>query len=39
MKDERKVYWFLGRGRPEAKRKLGRPGIDGRIIFKLILEK
>jgi len=26
-------------GKPEGKRPLGRPGIDGRIILKLIFRK
>jgi hypothetical protein len=26
-------------GNPEAKRPLGRPGVDGRIILKCVLKK
>jgi len=36
--ERRGAYWVLV-GKPEVKRPLGRPSIDGRIILKCILEK
>jgi hypothetical protein len=33
MRERRGVYWVLV-GKPEGKRPLGRPGVDGRIILR-----
>ena len=35
---EEGACWVLV-GKPEGKRPLGRPGIDGRIILRLIFRK
>ena len=33
---ERKCVYVVLVGKPEGKRSLGRPGVDGRIILRLI---
>jgi hypothetical protein len=38
MEEKRGAYRILV-GRPEGRRPLGRPSIDGRIIFKWIFKK
>jgi hypothetical protein len=38
MGEERGVHWVLV-GKPEGKRPLGRPRLDGRIILKWIFRK
>jgi hypothetical protein len=38
MGERRSAYRIL-MGRPEARRTLGRPAIDGRIILKRIFKK
>jgi hypothetical protein len=38
MGERRGVYRVLV-GKPEGKRKMGDPGVDGRIIFKWIIRK
>jgi hypothetical protein len=33
---DRKCVYMVLVGKPEGKRPLGRPGVDGRIILRLI---
>ena len=39
LKGERRCARKVSVGKPEGKRPLGRPGIDERIILKLIFRK
>jgi hypothetical protein len=34
----RGAYWVLV-GRPEGKKPLGRPGVDGSVVLKWVLKK
>jgi hypothetical protein len=38
MRERRCVYRVLV-GKPEGKRTLGRPDVDGRIIFKMYVQE
>jgi hypothetical protein len=38
MRERRDAYRILV-GKPEGKRSLGKPGVDGRIILKRICKK